>query len=193
MFSRVINATIEWEMEQLMDCWGAGLNLNAIYFEFWLPRQCSDEESANQCRRPKRCRFNPWDRKILRNRKWQHAPIFLPGKSHGALRAPIHGVPKSWARLSKHMCILSFQCQRGVSNTCAVVALQEPGLGDVQARVQEPFLVPTLLSHARPKLSTTSASPQGSPCLLYCRRSPGTRDWKKKLGKGRFFLPSYEH
>lgn len=38
MFSRVINATTEWEMEQLMEFWGAGLNLNAIYFEFWLPR-----------------------------------------------------------------------------------------------------------------------------------------------------------
>ena len=53
MFSRVINATTEWEMEQLMEFWGAGLNLNAIYFEFWLPRECSDEESANQFRRPK--------------------------------------------------------------------------------------------------------------------------------------------
>lgn len=36
MFSRVITATIEGEMEQLMELtfWGAGVNLNAIYFEF---------------------------------------------------------------------------------------------------------------------------------------------------------------
>ena len=36
MFSRVINTTIEWEMEQLMEVTflGAGVNLNAMYFEF---------------------------------------------------------------------------------------------------------------------------------------------------------------
>ena len=30
----------------------------------------------------KRCRFNPWVRKILWSRKWQPTPIFLPGKFH---------------------------------------------------------------------------------------------------------------
>ena len=34
-------------------------------------------------RRRKRCRFNPWVRKIPWRRKWQPSPIFLPGKSHG--------------------------------------------------------------------------------------------------------------
>ena len=28
-------------------------------------------------------RFNPWVRKIPWSRKWQPAPVFLPGKSHG--------------------------------------------------------------------------------------------------------------
>ena len=32
------------------------------------------------CRRP---RFNSWVRKIPRRRKWQHTPLFLPGKFHG--------------------------------------------------------------------------------------------------------------
>ena len=32
------------------------------------------------CGRP---RFNPWVGKILWRRKWQPAPLFLPGKSHG--------------------------------------------------------------------------------------------------------------
>ena len=27
--------------------------------------------------------FNPWVRKILRKRKWQPTPVFLPGTSHG--------------------------------------------------------------------------------------------------------------
>ena len=33
-----------------------------------------------QCGRP---RFDPWVGKILWRRKWQHTPVFLPGKSHG--------------------------------------------------------------------------------------------------------------
>ena len=31
----------------------------------------------------RRCRFNPWVRKIPWRRKWQPTPVFLPGKSHG--------------------------------------------------------------------------------------------------------------
>ena len=31
----------------------------------------------------RRCRFNPWVRKIPHRRKWQRTPVFLPGKSHG--------------------------------------------------------------------------------------------------------------
>ena len=33
-----------------------------------------------QCRK---CRFNPWVRKIPWRRKWQPTPVFLPGKSGG--------------------------------------------------------------------------------------------------------------
>ena len=31
----------------------------------------------------KRCRFNPWVRKILWTRKWKSMSVFLPGKPHG--------------------------------------------------------------------------------------------------------------
>ena len=31
----------------------------------------------------RRCRFNPWVGKVPWRRKWQPAPVFLPGKSHG--------------------------------------------------------------------------------------------------------------
>ena len=31
----------------------------------------------------KRCRFDPWVGKIPQSRKWQPAPVFLPGKFHG--------------------------------------------------------------------------------------------------------------
>ena len=43
----------------------------------------SGKESAPQCRIYKRCRFNPWVRKISWSRKWQSILVFLPGKSHG--------------------------------------------------------------------------------------------------------------
>ena len=36
-----------------------------------------------QCRRYKRCRFDPWIRKIPWSRKWQPTLVFLPGKLHG--------------------------------------------------------------------------------------------------------------
>ena len=45
-----------------------------------LYRWLSGKESAYQCRR---CRFDPWVRKIPWRRKWYSIPVFLPGKSHG--------------------------------------------------------------------------------------------------------------
>ena len=40
----------------------------------------SGKEPSCQCRR---CKFDPWVRKIPWRRKWQAIPVFLPGKSHG--------------------------------------------------------------------------------------------------------------
>ena len=48
-----------------------------------LLRWCSGKENACQCKRGKRCRFDPWVGKIPWRRKWQPAPGFLPGKFHG--------------------------------------------------------------------------------------------------------------
>ena len=36
-----------------------------------------------QCRRHRRCRFDPWVGEIPWRRKWQPIPVFLPGKSNG--------------------------------------------------------------------------------------------------------------
>ena len=44
-----------------------------------LPKK-KKKESACQCRR---CRFDPWVRKIPWRRKWQPTPVFLPGELHG--------------------------------------------------------------------------------------------------------------
>jgi len=48
-----------------------------------LPGATSGKEPTCQCRRHKRCRFDPWVRKIPWNRAQQPIPVFLPGESHG--------------------------------------------------------------------------------------------------------------
>ena len=48
-----------------------------------LSRWLCGKEYACHCRRCKRCRFDPWVRKIPWRRKWQPTPVFLPGKFHG--------------------------------------------------------------------------------------------------------------
>ena len=50
---------------------------------FGLPRWLSGKESACQCRRCKRLRFDSWVRKIPWRRKWQATSVFLSGKLHG--------------------------------------------------------------------------------------------------------------
>ena len=67
-----------------------------------LPRWHSAKEPASQCRRRRRCGFDPWRRPW--RRKWQPTPEFLPGKSHGqrSLAGSVHEVTKSWTWLSMH-------------------------------------------------------------------------------------------
>ena len=48
-----------------------------------IPGGTSDEEPACQYRRHKKCRFNPWVRKIPWKRAWQPIPVFLLEESHG--------------------------------------------------------------------------------------------------------------
>ena len=56
-------------------------------FQFECPwsilRLSSGKESACQCRRCKRCGFDPWFGKIPWRRKWHPTLVFLPGESHG--------------------------------------------------------------------------------------------------------------
>ena len=54
----------------------------AVLSKMGLPRWCSGKESACQCRRHKRLRFDPWIGKIPWGRKWQPTLVFLPGKFH---------------------------------------------------------------------------------------------------------------
>ena len=60
------------------------------------PRRLIGKESACQCRRHGRLRFDPWVGKIPWKRKWQHTPVFLPRRSHGQRRlvASVHEATK---------------------------------------------------------------------------------------------------
>ena len=61
------------------------MNLKILkkHFKLGLPGGATGGESACQCRKLKRRRFDPWVRKIPWGRRWQPAPVFLPGKFHG--------------------------------------------------------------------------------------------------------------
>ena len=68
------------------------------------------KESICQCKIHRRCRFNPWVRKIFWSRKWQPTPIFLPGKFHGQ-RSLVDYSPwrwQCWTGLSMNICVLGF-------------------------------------------------------------------------------------
>ena len=48
-----------------------------------IPRWLSGKEPTCQCKRYRRCRFDPWVGKISWRGKWQPTAVFLPGKSRG--------------------------------------------------------------------------------------------------------------
>ena len=48
-----------------------------------LPRSLSGKETTYQSTKLRRCRLDPQIGKIIRRRKWQPTPVFLPGESHG--------------------------------------------------------------------------------------------------------------
>ena len=47
------------------------------------PGGTSGKEPTCQCRKHRRCSFDPWIKKIPWGRAWQPTPVFLPGESHG--------------------------------------------------------------------------------------------------------------
>ena len=65
------------------------------------PGGTSGKELTCQCRRHRRCGFNPWVGKIPWRRKWQPTPLFLPREflDSGACQAIVHGVTKSQIQL----------------------------------------------------------------------------------------------
>ena len=77
-----------WKLVMDREAWPAavhGVAKSQTRLSHWTelnPRWCSGEESACQCRRHNRGRFNYWVRKIPWSRKWQPTPVSLPEKLH---------------------------------------------------------------------------------------------------------------
>ena len=88
---------------QIVRLW-ASLNLVLKYLLYQPPRWLSDEEPACQRRRRRWHGFDPWVEKILRRRKWQPTPVFLPNnlRDGGACLATVHRIVKNWTQLSMH-------------------------------------------------------------------------------------------
>ena len=73
--------------------------LRIQYIKLGLFGWLGSKESTSQCRRLRRCGFDPWVGKVPWRRKWQSTPIFFPAKSNnlscrGTWRATVHGVAK---------------------------------------------------------------------------------------------------
>ena len=58
-------------------------NRNEAQISFSPQGSLVGKESACQCRRPRRCGFDPWVGKIPWRRKWQPTPVFLSRESCG--------------------------------------------------------------------------------------------------------------
>ena len=72
-----------------------------IYLKVGLPWWLSGKASTCQCRRHKRCGFDPRVEKVPWRRAWQLTPVFLPGETHG-LRSLVGYSPWGHKWLSTH-------------------------------------------------------------------------------------------
>ena len=70
------------EKGTLLHCWWA-FKLVQLLWRMGFPDGTSGKELTCQCRRHKRCGFDPWVGKIPWRRAWQSTPVFFPGESHG--------------------------------------------------------------------------------------------------------------
>ena len=97
MFSVIFQSLISLSSITL---WMLPLDRSPRLFIWVFPGGASGKEPTCQCKRFKRCRFDPWAWKIPWRRAWEPTPVFLPGESHGQKSpvATVHGVTQSQTR-----------------------------------------------------------------------------------------------
>ena len=83
------------------------------------PGSASSKEHACQCRRRKRCGFDPWVRKTSWRRARQPSPVFLPGESHGqrslAGYSPWGRKESDTTEVTEHLDTQEHQCAQGMN------------------------------------------------------------------------------
>ena len=88
---------------------------------------------------------DPWVGKILWRRNWQPTPVFSPGEfmDRGAWQATVHGIAKSWTRLSDlhtqfRLCLLSQTiCQQQARQSASSVYPSPRGISSSQGDKKE--------------------------------------------------------
>ena len=118
-----------------------------------LPRWLCGKESTRQCRRYKRCRFNPQGRKIPQRRKWQPTPVFQSGKSCGQ-RSLVGYSPWSCKRVRHDLlqktlktlgtCRLKKDFFKNHNNPCSHGVYSFKSQSDVQKEKLQPSLLERL-------------------------------------------------
>ena len=96
----------------------------------WLKKK-KKEEICLQCRRLRRCRFDPWIGKISWRRDWQPTPVVSPEKSHRqrslAGYSPWgHRVRHDWVTKHKeelHLLSFSWECNQPENNSNTLMFL----------------------------------------------------------------------
>ena len=63
--------------------WTGLSNSTELTIRKGFPGGASGKEPACQCRRHKRCWFDPWVRKTPWRRAWRPTPVFMPGECYG--------------------------------------------------------------------------------------------------------------
>ena len=87
VFSGWLEAS-KWDSHRVGHDWSNLAGAAAAgYLKLGFPGGARGKEPASQCRRRKRCGFDPWVENIPWRTTWQPTPVFLPGESHGQMEA----------------------------------------------------------------------------------------------------------
>ena len=93
-----------------------------IYRHMGLPGGTNNKEHTCQCRRHKRCSFDPWSRTIPWRRAQQPTPVFLTGESHGQRNLvdcstksckELNSTEDTWnlhVKIHTHVCVCVYVC-----------------------------------------------------------------------------------